>query len=224
VELLDEKTGAPVAEPFQLSIRPGVALANCSAASTGGEANSVVICDGVIAVYLLRLEKSPQPRLALMTKATLKVPALSQIAALSTAAYIVDTAGTVQVLAFPELKAKGGAKLDCRAVVHGPFAAGKHVLLETDKGELVCLDAAGKQTWKIALAEGLAGSPLSIGGDLVVPLRNGTLLRVTAASGKEVARANLGQPLAGSPALAGSTALVPTASGGILKVAIPEKK
>ena len=151
MEFLDEKTGAPIAEPFQLSIRPGVASANCSAASTGGEADSVVICDGGSAVYLLRLEKSPQPRLALVTKATLKVPALSRIASLGAAAYVVDAVGTVQVLGFPELKAKGGAKLDCRAAVSGPFAAGKHVLLETDKGELVCLDAAGKQAWKIAV-------------------------------------------------------------------------
>jgi hypothetical protein len=225
VELLDEKTDAPIAEPFQLSIRPGVALAGCSAASTRGEADSVVICDGGSAVYLLRLEKSPQPRLALVAKATLKVPALSRIAALGTAAYVVDAAGTVQVLAFPELKAKGGTKLDCRAVVSGPFAAGKHVLLETDKGDLVCLDAAGKQAWKIALSEGpLAGSPLAAGGDLLLPLKGGSLIRVAAASGKEVARATVGQPLAGSPALVGNTALVPTAAGGILKVAIPEKK
>ena len=224
VELLDEKTQAPLAEPFQLSIRPGSALTGCSAAAVGGEGEELVICDGGSAVYLLRLDKAPQPRLALVTKAMLKVPSLSRITALGGAASIVDAAGTVQVLAFPELKAKGGAKLDCRAIVSGPFGVGKNILLETDKGELVCLDAAGKQAWKITLAEGLAGSPLSISGDLVVPFRNGTLLRVTAASGKEVARTNLGQPLAGSPALAGSTALVPTAAGGILKVAIPEKK
>jgi hypothetical protein len=224
VELLDEKTLAPLAEPFQLSIRPGVALANCSAASVGGEADSVVICDGGSWVYLLRLEKAPQPRLALVTKGTLKVPALSRIAVLGAAAYIVDAAATLQVLAFPELKVKAGEKLDCRAVARGPFAAGKNILLENDKGELVCLDAAGKQAWKITLAGPLAGSPLATNGDVLVPLKSGTLLRVAAASGKEVARADLGQPLAGSPALVGSIALVPTAAGGILKVAIPEKK
>ena len=225
VELLDEKTHAPLAEPFQLSIRPGIALAGCSAAAAGGEGEDLVICDGGSSVYLLRLEKAPQPRLVLAAKATLKMPALSRIAALGAAAYVVDASSTVQVLAFPDLKVKAGAKLDCRAVASGPFAAGKNIFLETDKEELVCLDAAGKQAWKIALAEGsLAGSPLVTGGDFLLPLRSGTLLRIAAASGKEVARATVGQPLGGSPALAGSAALVPTAAGGILKVAIPEKK
>ena len=225
VELLDEKTLAPLAEPFQLSIRPGVALANCSAAATGSEGDSIVICDGGNSVYQLRLEKAPQPHLALVAKAGLKMPALSRIAAFDSSAYVVDATGAVQVLSLPELKAKQGGTLACRAVVSGPFAVGKYILVETDKSELVCLDAGGKQAWKIILADGpLAGSPLAVDGDLLLPLRNGTLLRVAAASGKEVARADLGQPLAGSPIIAGTAALVPTAAGGILKVAIPEKK
>jgi outer membrane protein assembly factor BamB len=161
----------------------------------------------------------------LAKKAALKSPANSIVAALPEAAVIVDEAGTVQVLAIPEFKLKAGAKLGCREVTAGPFAAGKNVVLETDRGEIICLDAAGKQLWKSALADGsLAGAPLSVGSDLLLPMKSGVLVRVAAASGKEVARAQLHQPLSGSPFLAGSSALVPTAAGGILKVAIPEKK
>jgi len=140
-------------------------------------------------------------------------------------AYVVDQSGVLQVLSLPDLKTKPGAKLNCRAVTEGPEAVGKQVVLETDLGEVVCLDAAGKQLWKITLADGpLAGRPLAVGGDLLLPTKRGTLLRVAAATGKEVARAEINQPLAGSPALAGSTVIAPTAAGGILKVALPEKK
>ena len=70
----------------------------------------------------------------------------------------------------------------------------------------------------------LAGRPLEVGGDILLPTKRGVLLRVGAATGKEIARSDLAQPLAGSPALLGTSALVPTAAGRILKVAIPEKK
>ena len=225
VELLDEKASTPLAEPFQLSIRPGSQLANCSAAPAGTDGSSVVICDGLNSVYLLRLESAPQPRLALVAKATLKLPAISRVASLENAAYVLDQSGTLQVFSLPDLKVKPGAKIDCRAVVMGPEAVGKHVVLETDKGELVCLNAAGKQLWTVSLAEGpVAGRPVAAGGDFLLPTKRGVLLRLAAASGKELARADLGQPLAGDPALAGNAMLVPTAAGGILKVAIPEKK
>ncbi|MGI8978028.1 MAG: PQQ-binding-like beta-propeller repeat protein [Pirellulaceae bacterium] len=225
VELLDEKASAPLAEPFQLSIRPGSQLENCSAAPAGGDGANVVICDGVNSVYLLRLESAPQPRLILVAKATLKLPVISRIAALESSACVLDQSGALQVLSLPDLKLKPGAKIDCRAVVMGPEAVGKNFVLETDKGELVCLDAAGKQLWKIPLAEGpVAGRPLVAGGDFLLPTKRGVLLRLVAASGKELARADVGQPLTGSPALAGNAVLVPTAAGGILKVAIPEKK
>jgi len=155
----------------------------------------------------------------------LKSPANSAVTALATAAFLVDEAGTVQVLSLPDFKLKAAAKLNCREVTAGPFAAGKNVVLETDRGEVVCLDAAGKQLWKTTLADGsLAGAPLAVGADLVLPMKSGVLVRVAGATGKEVARAELHRVLAGSPSLAGNSALVPTAAGGILKVAIPEKK
>ena len=216
---------APLAEPFQLSIRAGSQLANCSVASAGTDGDSVVISDGRNSVYHLRLEKATQPRIILVAKISLKSPAISQIAVLDNSTYLVDAAGTLQVLALPDLKAKTGEKLACRDVVMGPAAVGKRILLETDSGELVCLDSAGKQLWKTTLAEGpLAGRPLEVGGDILLPTKRGVLLRVGAATGKEIARSDLAQPLAGSPALLGTSALVPTAAGRILKVAIPEKK
>jgi outer membrane protein assembly factor BamB len=225
VALLDAKTGAPLAEPFQLSIRPGTQLTKCSAAPVSSDGDSVVISDGLHSVYLLRLDKATQPRLALVAKAVLKTPAISTVAALETAAFVMDQTGTVQVLSMLEFKAKPAARLNCREVVLGPFAAGKHVVLETDRGEIVCLDATGKVLWKVTLAAGpLAGAPLAVGNDLLLPTKSGSLVRVAAATGKETARADLHQPLAGSPALADGAAFVPTAAGGILKVAIPEKK
>ncbi|MFN0018054.1 MAG: PQQ-binding-like beta-propeller repeat protein [Pirellulaceae bacterium] len=225
VELLDGQSAAPLAEPFQLSIRAGSQLANCSVVPAGPDGESVVISDGRNSVYHLRLEKTPQPRLILTAKISLKSPAISHIAVLDKSAYVVDQTGTLQVLALPDLKAKAGAKLACRDVVMGPAAAGKRILLETDVGELVCLDSAGKQLWKVALAEGpLSGRPLEVGGDILLPTKRGVLLRVGAATGKEIARSDLSQPLAGSPALLGTSAIVPTAAGRILKVAIPEKK
>lgn len=225
VELLDAESGAPLAEPFQLSIRPGTQLTKCSAAPVSSDGDTVVISDGLSSLYLVRLEKSPQPRLALAAKAVLKTPVISTVAALETAAIVIDQSGAVQVLALPDFKAKPAAKLNCREVVLGPFAAGKNIVLETDRGEVVCLDAAGKQLWKVTLAEGLlAGAPLAVGSDLLLPMKSGSLIRVAAATGKEVARANVHQPLAGSPALADGAVLVPTAAGGILKVAVPEKK
>lgn len=225
VELRDAQSAAPLAQPYQLSIRAGSQLANCSVAPAGDGGESVVISDGGSFVYHLRLEKAPQPRLTLVAKASLKSPAISRICAVASSALLVDQTGTVQVLALPDLKTKAGAKLECHAVVTGPAAVGKRILLETDAGELVCLDGTGKQLWKIPLADGsLAGSPLEAGGDILLPMKRGLLLRVAATTGKEIARSDISQPLAGSPALLGTSALVPTAAGGVLKVALPEKK
>jgi outer membrane protein assembly factor BamB len=223
VHLLNAQSAAPLAEPFQLSLRIGSPLDHCSAAPVDGE--SIVIQNGPSTLYHLRLEKAPQPRLVLAAKAALKSPAISRVCVLESSAYVVDSSGALHVLSLPDLKSTKTIKMGCRAVLQGPEPVGKHILLATDAGDLVCLDSAGKQLWKIALVDGpLAGHPVEVGGDIVLALKRGLLLRVAAASGKEIARADLSQSLSGDAAVAGSTLLMPTAAGGILKVVFPEKK
>ena len=225
VHLLSPDTGAPLAEPMQMSIRAGSRLEKCSAFAAGENDSELIVSDGQNSLYHLRLEKEPQPHLAQLASAKLAAPMISPLAVLDQSVYVVDKSGGLQALSIPDLKAGKATKLDCHAVPMGPIRVGNVVLLATDRGELICLGASQKQLWKVALQAGpLTGTPLKSGEDLVLVTKGGTLLRIAGKSGEEIARAEVGQPLAGSPALLGNFVLLPTAAGGLLKVAIPEKE
>lgn len=224
VQLLESQSGAPLAEPFQLSIKPGTRLANCSAVAGGKYEQGIVISDGQTGLYHLRLEKEPQPHLVQVAKTSLKAPIISPAEALADDVFVVDKSGALHVLSLPDLKAARSSKLNCHAILFGPARVGKVMLLATDRDELVCYET-GKELWKLALPDGhLAGRPLVVGSDLILATKSGKLLRIAADSGREIARADLRQTLSGSPALLAGAALIPTAAGRILKVSLPEKE
>jgi outer membrane protein assembly factor BamB len=223
VVLLNPATGEPLAESFQMGVKAGSILENCVA--TAAEKDVAIISDGQHSLYSLRLEKEPQPHLVQAASARLAAPIISSPAILEKSVLVVDKSGNVRTFQLANLKEEKVTKLACSAVLFGPARAGKAILLATDRGELVCLDASGKQLWKVPVADSpLVGPPLPAGGDYLVASTRGTLVRISGKSGEEIARTQLGLPLAGPPVLVGEFLLIPTAAGGLLKVAVPVKE
>ncbi len=204
VLLLDPRTGAAVAEPFQPRLQPGVKLAW---RSPGVHAeHGLVLADGHTKVYRLGVVDQPPADLVALDRAEVSEPIVSPVAVAGELAYAVDLAGVLTALKLPKLtRVEAAEQLLGGRCVWGPQSVGNYVMLSTDD-ELLCVDGSGQLRWRVKLPYGpLAGAPLEVDDHYLLASASGVVWRMDAATGKELARDETGRPLATGPVLLENT-------------------
>jgi outer membrane protein assembly factor BamB len=203
--LLDVRSGAKMAEPFQPPLRQGAKVRWSSA--VGLNEQEFLIADGSSGLYRVGIKGDPARHLAALAFAEAPEAIVSTPAATDSTAFAVTRSGVLVSFALPGLEPKEkwplGAQCDW-----GPARVGDRVLLTTDDGTLRCL-AGDKPLWQVPLAYGpLAGPPLIAGDQYLLASRRGVIWRVAAADGREVAKVETGVPLATGPVVIGDRLLV----------------
>lgn len=226
ISLIDSKTAALKAEPFQLRLRPGQRLENLRLAAVGEKGSQFLVADGEQALYVIGLADGAGQQLVELASAKLEAPPISGLAVgENNFVGLVDRRGQLVTFTVPELKPVASLDLKAQAIVAGPTRIGDVVVLATDRDELVGLDRSLGQAWKVPLPHGPpAGDVVADGANIVLACQTGWLCRIDATSGAEIAAVDLGQSLAGTPLVVGGKVIVPTADGAILRVTLPTEK
>ena len=220
---LNPGNGKPVAEPFQPQVSAGSNVKWTTPDATG-DGKEFVIANGP-RVYRVTLVREPAPHLeAVATSEELAEPIVTPIAVLGSAAIAADSSGRLRVFSLPDLTTDQPIDLG-GSVVWGPRRIGKHALLATANDELVCLDADAKIAWRQTLEHGpLAGTPALAGGELIISLLSGHVMRLAMEDGKTLAIEDVGQPLATGPVSLENRWLVATNDGTLLVIEPPSEE
>jgi outer membrane protein assembly factor BamB len=217
--LLEPQQATPLAEPFQPRLEPGAEVEWTTPAVLGER--QIVVSDGKSKVYYLRIQDEPKPHFEIITETVVAKPILSPLAALGEMAYGVDAGKLLAAFALPKLAPGKGLTLGGQCA-WGPGCFGDRVVLSTDDGRLLCLDARGNLLWNEPLPYGpLAGAPLRLGETLLLASRRGTIWRVDVAKGKERGKLDVGLPLATGPVLFGQQLLVGGHDGTLYELRQP---
>ncbi len=221
VFLIDPRSGAKRAEPFQPRLHNGVQLSWRLPAAAGEQA--AVLADGHTGLYRVEIEDQPKPNLLARNRRELSKPIVSPVAVVSDVAYAVDAAGVLTVFKLPELTpAKHQELLLSGRCVWGPRRVGEHVMLWTDDEKLLCFNGNGELLWQIKLPYGLpAGTPLATDGHYILAAVGGVVWRVDARSGKELGKIETGRPLGTGPVLLGKQLLLGGRDGSLYQIEQP---
>ena len=219
VFVLDPRSGAPLAEPFQPRLDARTTVDWTTPAVIDDK--EAILSDAKGKIYRLGIREQPKPHLAALAEATVAEPVVSPLAVCGDAVYGCDAAGVLIAFSLPELTRLKEHRLGSQCA-WGPARVGDSVLLTTDDGQLLSIDAGGNQLWRTALAYGrLAGAPLRLGEHYVLASRTGTVWRVEAATGKELGKVDTVRPLATGPVLLGQRLLVGGHDGTLYEVRQP---
>jgi outer membrane protein assembly factor BamB len=221
VRLIDPATGKDRAAPFQPRLEPGASVAWTSP-GVAADGSQLVISDGAYKLYRLGVASEPAPHLAeLAASEPLSEVVISPVAVVGETAAAVNAVGKVVIFSLEKLEVAGEIDLGGQAV-WGPYTVGQHALLVTDRDELLAIDAAGEEAWRVPLEHpGLAGMPLLVGEDYLFASKHGAVWRVKADSGQTSSAIEVGQPLAAGPALFGPRLVLSAADGTLLVVEPP---
>ncbi len=219
VFLLDSKSGKPIAAPFQPKLQPGRTIEWLSAGVA--EHDRFVISDGIEKIYLVEWQQGNKPALVAVGEAAVgPSPLTTAIVVLGNLAFAGTDDGWLAQFQLPGLDAGERIKLGS-PVVWGPYRAGNHVVLRTERGDLVAIDAQGAKAWSVlAPPSPFAGPPLAE-GELIVATQKGTLLRIDRKTGREAGRVDIGQPIASGPVILGKNIVVAAHDGTPLVVETP---
>jgi len=214
IALLDARAGTAKAEPFQPRLESGASFDWRTAAA--GE-NQVVAADGHKKLYLLAVQNEPKPHLAAVAEVDTE-PIAASPAVSGSIVYTVDSSGTLTAYELPKL-AKGQQWSLGSRCAWGPHRAGEHVLLASEEGTVLCMDAHQKRVWQAALEYGPpVGAPLAAGDHYLLATARGVVVRLDAASGKETGKFEIGRPLATGPVEAGGGLLVGGHDGTLYRI------
>ena len=126
---------------------------------------------------------------------------------------------TVVAVALPALGVLQKLPLSGR-LAWGPQRVGENVMLATEK-ELLCLDAAGQEVWRMAWDHGpVIGQALPVDAHVWLSAADGLLCRVDAATGAVAATVEVGEPLAAGPVRDDQQLLVAGHSGVLFRVSL----
>jgi outer membrane protein assembly factor BamB len=219
IYLMDPRTCEKMAEPFFPPLGGAAQPAWTRPALLGTQ--QVIAADGVSQVYRLGVKNEPKRHLTVFNKESRTDPIVTPVAVLGNAAFVVDSAGMLTVLALPTLTQAAQQPLTGR-VAWGPQTVGNYVFLETDDDQLWCFNSQYQVAWRTPLAYGpLAGPPLAIGENFVLASNRGTLWKVNAAKGNEVGKVDTLLPLATGPVLRGDRLIVGGHDGTLYEVQQP---
>lgn len=192
--------GKSLATAFQPSVEPGTAMQYTQPGVEDSGRNQFVISDGREKVYLVSLVDQPQPHLQAVADVNIVTdPVVSQMVLRGDVALGVTKTARLLRFRVPSLEQVGETQLPA-ALVWGPFAVGRYVLIATADGQLLSFSADGNAAWSARLEHGeLVGAPLHSGDELVLAYRKGVVERRTLQDGRSVASADMSVPLAAGP-------------------------
>lgn len=218
--LVDYRTGAVSAAPFQPESDPVGKVKWTEPISLPDDADQVVLADSRKKLYRLRVSEQIRE---------LQVKDL-EFELLGRAAGVADTmiATTVGPAAdflvgfeLNTLNEKFKTLLNGR-VSWGPVAAGDLCLIQTNDGMLRAFGADGTQRFESPLPPGSpVGQPLRNEDSIILVGKDGWIVVLDAASGQTLGQSDLGQPISATPLLAGQRLLVPGSEGVVYVTDVP---
>lgn len=213
---------APLATPFQPELTPGRKYGWLPAATIGeGAEAQLVVSDGDVKIYLLKLIGEPEPHLAATASVDVgPSPLVTRIATVGATSFVGNAAGKLARFAAPDLAPAEATDLGGH-VTWGPFAAGEGVLLATDANELVMVGVDGAVKWRKPLAHGkIGGKPLIADGQVYLLHALG-VSKVALADGAEGGFVEIGQTLSAGPVAFAGRLVVAASDGTLLVVDLP---
>jgi len=217
VFVIDPEDGRNLVDPFQPQLKAGVEYVWSVPVKLGE--NEALLADGRDKLYRLGVSPQTTPHLVKLAEAPLAGPVTSPVVVLGETAYAVDGTDDLRSFVLPDLSAGPTWTLE-GGVAWGPVVSDGKVLVATRGGELLCLDDARKEIWRVPLPYGLlAGAPLSDDGGYLLATQNGVVYRIAAESGAELAKIEIGEPLAAGPVALGQRLLLTGHDGTLLVVA-----
>jgi outer membrane protein assembly factor BamB len=221
VYLLDPQSMGNMAEPFEPELKTALAWTWRVPAAVGEK--DAVLSDGDKRLYRLEISTADQakPQLIAASEAKVAKSIASPVAVAGGAAYAVDTTDTLRRFALPSLAEGKSSKLN-GPCVWGPQGMGKHLLVATDKHQLLCLGDQHDVLWQVDLPYGpLVGRAWDAGDHYLFASQSGAIWRVEAATGKELGKVESGCPLGTGPVLLGERLFVGSRDGCIYEVQLP---
>jgi outer membrane protein assembly factor BamB/TolA-binding protein len=167
----------------------------------------------------VRLQTSPQAFLAESGRFELEDPLAFDVAA-GEGVIAVASGQKLQVLDAATLEPRGEAALPA-PVSNAAWVVGDIVFVETARQNLHLFSLSdGLAEIQTLPLEGvpLAGAPLSVGGTLVIALRDGTVVNINAGDGQIQGQTQIGQPVGTGPRLIGQTVLTTTVDGSFVRI------
>jgi outer membrane protein assembly factor BamB len=220
VELIDSRTGASIATPFQPESDPTSTVVWTNPVALPSDGEQVVIANDRKRMYRLRVAE----QITDLASKELEYTLLGTAAGIGET-WISATAGpSADFLVGFEMTSLNEKFKNLLAgrIVWGPVASGELCLLQTDDGNLRAFDAEGKQKLDLTLPSGEPiGQPVMAGGSIVLAGKTGWLVAIDPSSGKLVGQTDLEQPLSASPFPIANTLLVPGQEGVIYIVKVP---
>ena len=218
LQLLQSQGGQPAAQEYRL---PGDLQGSTKwvqVASANAESGIGVMENGV--VVGVRLQKSPQPHLIESARYSLEAPLVGRPHFADGKFAVAAANGRVSVLAAESVEPRGEAAF-AGPIAAGPWVAGDFVCVEPGDGVLQVRSIARDlpPAWSLPLqGDHVAGAPVIRGGDLLIPLQSGRLVRCDLASGEVKETSDLQAVLAGSPLMIGNALYATTMDGGLIRI------
>jgi hypothetical protein len=223
VFLFDANSATSTATPFQTELTPDRVYHWLTPAVVGeGDSAQLAISDGARRLHLVEFVAQPAPHLSAVTSVDVGPSSLvTPVAVIGRRVMAGTEDGRLVSFTAPELSAGEPLALGSR-VAWGPHNASEGVLLATESGELMLVDAEGAIRWRRPLEHGeLGGTPLVINGAALVLHVAGGLSRVNLADGAEASYTDLGQPAVAGPVALGEPVVVAAPDGTLLVVNQP---
>jgi outer membrane protein assembly factor BamB len=196
LRLVSSSGGVSVAEDYLAAVEKGKPSAWKATARL--DANNLLALDSSGRLARLQFRSDPLPHLAAVVTKTIDRPIDQSPCVVGSRVVFVDSDAELHVLDTAALQPVFTAKLSSPAI--GMWQEGSSVLIETRDHDLLDYDLSSqpKSTFRVALhGTGPAGRSQVIGGRLIVPCRDGTVLALDPSTGVELSHMFVGQPLSG---------------------------
>jgi outer membrane protein assembly factor BamB len=196
VYIIDPLTGKSSAHEFQPPLRSGQRVDWPRPVVVNDE---IILPDGAGQVYRVSLESQPQPHLAAVGQSATDFKPIGSMAAAGETVYGIRSGissdDVVAINASDLTSSTNHWALD-RRVAWGPETVGDFVMVSSDSGELLCLDAGQNEAWRIKLPHGaIAGPPIVVGDQFLITAINGIVSKLDGKTGQELGQFDVGEPI-----------------------------
>ena len=205
VLLLDPRTGAEIAAPFQPQLEAGRKYGWSRPASI--DESQFVIADNGGGLHRVVLKSDAPKHLAGAVTVRMDDPITSRIAILGKHVYGVDRADSLVRVDLPGLTDKALQPLGAKCVM-GPVTVGDRILLVTNDDLMHVIDSSGKiRVDRLPYGRPI-GEPLVEGTNWLFATATGIVWRVDSATGEELAKEETGLALGSGLVQLGSRLIV----------------
>lgn len=220
VELIDFRTGASKAAPFQPDADPTTKVAWTSPVAVSDDPSQVILANDQKKLYRLRVAEQIRQLAVKDLEYTLLGPAAG-VDGTWFAATAGPSADFLVGIEMASLNEKFKTLLDGR-VVWGPVASDGLCLIQTDDMNLRAYDSGGQEKFSLALPPGQpVGTPVVIDDSIIMAGKSGWIVTIDPGTGQLTGKADLQQPISATPFVIGANLLVPGKEGVIYIVKVP---